>query len=57
MDVTIVTHNTQSFYLTIVIRCFCKVPQKRFSFYFPLQPEEDITGSSSLTKLSILDHF
>ncbi len=29
-------------------------PWKRFSFYFPLRPEEDITGSS---KLSILDHF
>ncbi len=31
-------------------------PWKRFSFYFPLRPEEDITGSSCCLKLSILDH-
>ncbi len=36
MDV--ITCNTQSFSLTIVTRCFCKAPWKRFSFYFPFTP-------------------
>ncbi len=31
----VITRNTQSFSLTIVTRCFCKAPWKRFSFYFP----------------------
>ncbi len=54
MDV--ITCNTQSFSL-IVVRCFCKVSWNRLSFYFPFRPEEDSTGSLSLSKLSILDHF
>ncbi len=29
---------TRSFSLTIVTRCFCKAPWKRFSFYFPFSP-------------------
>ncbi len=36
MDV--ITHNTQSFSLTIVTCCFCKAPWKPFSFYFPFTP-------------------
>ncbi len=33
-----ITHNTQSISLTIVTRCFCKVPLNGFSFYFPFSP-------------------
>ncbi len=36
MDV--ITHNSWSFSLTIVMPFFCKVPLKRFSFYFPFLP-------------------
>ncbi len=33
-----ITCNTQSFSLTIVLRCFCKALWKRFSFNFPFLP-------------------
>ncbi len=39
------------------MRCFCKFRENLFFFFFLLRLEEDITGSSSLSKLFVLEHL